>query len=283
MAGSAALVVHGGAGPVAENTVPARLLGCREAAQAGWTVLAHGGSAVDAVVAAVVTLEDNPLFNAGVGSPPNSDGQVELDASIMDGARGCAGAVAAVKRIKNPIRLARRIMQDQRHILLAGEGAEQFARGHGMTLCDPRDLINACPGRREQRHGTVGCVALDNAGRLAAATSTGGIADKYPGRVGDAALIGCGTYATHDSGVSCTGIGEAIIRVVLSKTVVDLMHPDVPIQVTAKQAIGVLAEQTGDEGGVIVINKRGDVGYARNTTHMPVCWVRDGGELVTDI
>ncbi len=283
MVGSAALIVHGGAGPIAEDTVPARLLGCREAVQAGWMVLSHGGSAVDAVEAAVVTLEDNPLFNAGVGSPTNSDGQVELDASIMDGAQGAAGAVAAVKRIKNPIRLARRIMQDQRHILLVGEGAERFARAHGITLCDPQDLINPHPRRPEQQHGTVGCVALDHAGRLAAATSTGGIANKYPGRVGDAALIGCGTYANHDSGVSCTGIGEAIIRVVLAKTVVDLMRPGVPIQVTAKQAIGILAEQTGDEGGVIVVNERGDVGYARNTTHMPVCWVRDGGDLVTDI
>lgn len=283
MTGSTALVVHGGAGSVAEDTVPARLLGCREAARAGWTVLMQGGSAVDAVVTAVVILEDNPLFNAGVGSPLNSDGQVELDASIMDGAQGAAGAVAAVKRIKNPVRLARRIMQDQRHILLAAEGAERFARAHGMTLCDPQDLITANSGQSEPVHGTVGCVALDSTGRLAAATSTGGIANKYPGRVGDAALIGCGTYANHHTGVSCTGIGEAIIRVVLAKTVVDLLRPDVPIQVTAKQAIGILAEQTGDEGGVIVVNERGDVGYARNTTHMPVCWVREDGDLVTDI
>ncbi len=283
MAVARALVVHGGAGAVAEDTVPARLLGCREAAQAGWTVLIHGGSAVDAVEAVVVILEDNPLFNAGVGSPPNSDGQIELDASIMDGARGRAGAVAAVKRIKNPIRLARRVLQDQRHILLTADGAERFAQASGMTLCDPQDLIYPPPGHRQQRHGTVGCVALDRAGRLAAATSTGGIANKYPGRVGDSALIGCGTYANRDSGVSCTGIGEAIIRVVLAKTLVDLMRLDVPIQVTAKQAIGILAEQTGDAGGLIVVNQRGDVGYARNTTHMPVCWVREGGDLVTDI
>jgi beta-aspartyl-peptidase (threonine type) len=249
----------------------------------GWAVLTHGGSAVDAVEAAVATLEDNPLFNAGAGSSTNSDGQVELDASIMDGAQGCAGAVASVTRIRNPIRLARRIMQDQRHILLAGEGAERFACAQGMTLCDPQELIDACPGRSEEQHGTVGCVALDHAGRIAAATSTGGIANKLAGRVGDSALIGCGTYANHHSGVSCTGIGEAIIRVVLAKTLVDLMRPGVPIQVTAKQAIGILAEQTGDEGGVIVVNERGDVGYARNTTHMPVCWVRDGGDLVTDI
>ncbi len=283
MSGAAALIVHGGAGSVAEDTVRARLSGCRQAVEAGWAVLMHGGSAVAAVESAVVILEDNPLFNAGIGSPLNSDGQVELDASIMDGAQGYAGAVAAVKRIKNPIRLALRIMQDKRHILLVAEGAERFAISHGISPCDPRDLIHPSARRRKPRYGTVGCVAVDQSGRIAAATSTGGTAGKHPGRVGDSALIGCGTYATHEIGVSCTGMGEAIIHVVLAKTVVDLMQPGVPIQVTAKHAIGLLAEKTGDEGGVIVANNCGDVGYARNATHMPVCWVRDGGDMVTDI
>lgn len=237
---------------------------------------------MDAVEASVSMMEDNPLFNAGVGAPPNADGVVELDASIVDGVGGYAGSVAAVKRIKNPVRLARLIMERKRHVLLMGEGAERYAQKEGMMLCDPSDLLVTDEMQGGRSHGTVGCVALDNGRRIAAATSTGGIPGKHPGRVGDSALIGCGTYADPNCGVSCTGIGEAIIRTVLAKTMAQLMSPETLITVAAKQAIALLAAKTGSEAGLIALNAQGEIGYARNTTHMPVAWVRHDGGVTTD-
>lgn len=284
MAHSPIVIVHGGAGPVLGDSTPARLRGCQTAAQVGWMALMGGGSAVDAVESAVVTLEDDPVFNAGVGSPLNRDGEVELDASIMDGKAGHAGAVAAVKKLKNPIGLARRVMEDRHHILLVSEGAERFARACGISLCDPASLIN----ERQKQHwlqqpGTVGCVALDDQGRLAAATSTGGIYNKHPGRVGDTALIGCGTYATANSAVSCTGVGEAIIRVVLAKTVTDLVESGVPPRDAAAQAVDLLAERTASQAGVIVVDASGEVGYAHNAKYMPMCLIRADGDVAVNL
>ena len=200
------IIVHGGAGPVKDDSLASRLDGCKQAALAGWRILQQGGSALDAAEAAVVALEDNPLFNAGTGSTLNSLGQVEMDAAIMEGASLRAGAVAAVKAIKNPIKLARRLLEDGRHVLLAGEGALLFAHSLGFPECDPASLIVDSEKQRwDSKHGTVGCVALDRNGELAAATSTGGIFNKLPGRVGDSPLIGCGTYANKFGAVSCTG------------------------------------------------------------------------------
>ena len=183
------IIVHGGAGPIKDDSLPARLDGCKAAAQAGWQILTQGGSALDAVEAAVVALEDNPLFNAGTGSTLNSLGEVEMDAAIMEGATLRAGAVAAVSGIKNPIRLARRVMEDGRHVMLAGEGALLFAREIGFRECALESLIVDSERQRwESKHGTVGCVAFDRTGTLAVATSTGGIFNKLPGRVGDSPL-----------------------------------------------------------------------------------------------
>ncbi len=213
------IIVHGGAGAIRDDSLQARLDGCKEAVIAGWQILKSGGSAVAAAEAAVLVLEDNALFNAGTGSTTNSLGKVEMDAAIMEGKSLCAGAVAAVTGIKNPISLARRIMEDGRHVLLAGEGALLFAREISFPECSADALaVESARQLRREKHGTVGCVVLDASGNIAAATSTGGTFNKFPGRVGDSPLVGCGTYADEFSGVSCTGHGEAIMRLVLAKS-----------------------------------------------------------------
>lgn len=277
-----AIIVHGGAGPIKDDSLPARLEGCKTAALAGWKILHNGGSALDAVEAAVVVLEDDPVFNAGTGSALNSLGKVEMDAAIMEGQSLRAGAVAAVSGIKNPIKLARRVMEDGRHVLLAGAGASLFARQIGFPECAPEALIVDREKKRwDSKHGTVGCVALDAKGALAVGTSTGGIFEKLPGRVGDSPLIGCGTYADDYGAASCTGHGEAIIRLLLAKSAVDYLKNGSEAQTAAEIAVGDLEdERIGATGGIILIDRWGNVGYARNTTHMPVCTVTAGTAVV---
>lgn len=273
------IIVHGGAGPVKDDSLPARLAGCEAAAQAGWKILQRGGSAVDAAEAAVIVLEDNPLFNAGTGSTLNSLGKIEMDAAVMEGRSLRAGAVAAVSGVKNPIQLARRVMDDGRHVMLAGEGALLFARQIGFPECPPESLIVERERRRwESRHGTVGCVAFDASGNLAAATSTGGIFNKLPGRVGDSPLIGCGTYADDYGAASCTGEGEAIIRLLLAKSVVSYLQEGSEAMKAAELAMTDLDDdRIRGMGGIILLDRFGKIGYARNTTHMPVCWITADG------
>lgn len=277
------IIVHGGAGPIKDDSLAARLAGCRDAALAGWQILMQGGNALDAVEAAVIALEDDPLFNAGTGSTLNSLGKVEMDAAIMEGATLRAGSVAAISGIKNPIKLARRIMNDGRHVMLCGEGALNFAREIGFSECAPEALIVDTERQCWQsKHGTVGCVAFDKTGKLAVATSTGGIFNKLPGRVGDSPLIGCGTYANDSGAVSCTGYGEAIIRVVLAKTTVDLLKGGAQPHSAASQALDLLAAKTASTAGLILIDRNGNVGYARNTTHMPICAITGAGTIVLE-
>src|SRR6266478_9710267 len=236
----ASLIVHGGAWDIPDESVDACKAGCQRALAAGWSVLNSGGSALDAVVAAVVVLEDDPVFDAGFGSHLTLDGYVECDAIVMDGATLRAGSVAALRRIRNPIRLARQVLENCPHMMLVAEGAERFALKQGLELCAPEDLIaetehdawlkcrnskHAAAHHRGHEQGTVGAVALDSNGRLFAATSTGGTCCKLPGRVGDSPLIGCGCYADKEAGgVSCTGYGEAIMKVVMAKTATDLLR-----------------------------------------------------------
>jgi|RhiMetdeSRZDD1v2_1073273.scaffolds.fasta_scaffold90677_2 L-asparaginase / beta-aspartyl-peptidase len=282
---SPSIIVHGGAGPIKDDSLAARLEGCKAAALAGWAILQQGGAALDAVEAAVVGLEDNPLFNAGTGSTLNSLGKIEMDAAIMEGHSLRAGAVAAVSGVKNPINLARRVLEDGRYILLAGEGALLFARQIGFPECVPESLIVESEKKRWQsKHGTVGAVAFDSAGRLAVATSTGGIFNKLPGRVGDSPLIGCGTYADGYGAASCTGQGEAIIRLVLAKRAVDFLHEvdNGEAQTAARMAIADLEERLQSTGGIILIDRLGNIGYARNTSHMPVGWVLSGDKIGMD-
>ena len=279
-----AIIVHGGAGEIDAASVAARLAGCRAAAETGYAVLKKNGRALDAVQAAVVELENNPLFNAGTGSTLNRDGKVETDAAMMDGATLKAGAVAAVSGIRNPVKLARKVMEASNHILLTGEGAYQFAEQHSIETCDPEALV--VPAQRthwDKEHGTVGAVALDAHGQLAAATSTGGVFDKLPGRVGDTPLIGCGTYANEHAAASCTGLGEDIMRVTLARHATYLVEQGLEAATAAHHAIAYFSGKTRGEAGLILVERGGRIGFARNSTNMPVCAMTSDAGLVLEI
>ncbi|HSE05714.1 MAG TPA: isoaspartyl peptidase/L-asparaginase [Methylomirabilota bacterium] len=267
-----ALIVHGGAGADPGGREELRD-GLRDAVGAGWRALTEGGTALDAVEAAVRALEDHPRFNAGRGSVLTAAGTVETDASIMEGDRLRNGAVAAVSGVRNPITLARRILESGRHSLFAGPGALARARELGVPLCDPAELVTEPQRRRlaALQAGTVGAVALDRLGTIAAATSTGGTAGKLPGRVGDSALIGCGTYAESPlGGVSCTGDGEAIIRVTLARRALEILKSVGDPGHACEVALSVLVEEGLGQGGLIAVDWRGRTGWARSTALMPV-------------
>lgn len=281
-----ALVVHGGAWEIPEEAAEACRAGCGQALDRGWAVLEKGGTAVDACQEAIVALEDEPVFDAGIGSHLNRDGRVQLDAILMDGSTLKAGAVCAVERLRNPIQVARLVLDRSQHMMLVGPGAEQFAVEMGVSLCNPSELVvareveawyklkhetDAARGQFYGNHqlGTVGAVALDAAGNVAAGTSTGGTACKYPGRVGDSALIGCGCYADNGTGaISATGYGEAIMKVVLAKAASDLLAMGLSAQEAADKALGRLAERTQGKAGLIVVDMGGCVGFAFTTSHM---------------
>ena len=307
------LIVHGGAWDIPDDAIDACHSGCRRALAAGWSILASGGSALDAVEAAVIVLEDDPVFDAGFGSHLNLDGRVECDAIVMNAANLRAGAAAGLQRVRNPIRLARKILEHSNHMMLIAEGAERFATQHGLDLCDPQDLVSdaereawskcrqdkhAAEHHRGHEQGTVGAVALDSAGRLFAATSTGGTCCKLPGRVGDSPLIGCGCYADAEAGgVSCTGYGEAIMKVVLAKTAVDyLRRPatcvDAPAgascdlssaDIAAREAIHLLSKRTHATGGLILLDRHGTPGVAFNTPRMAHAYVTPDGTFFTSV
>jgi len=281
-----ALVVHGGAWEIPEEATEACRAGCRQALERGWAVLEKGGTAVDACQEAIVALEDEPVFDAGIGSHLNRDGRVQLDAILMDGSTLKAGAVCAVERLRNPIQVARLVLDRSQHMMLAGPGAEQFAVEMGVSLCNPSELVVAreveawyklkhetdtARGLFHGNHqlGTVGAAALDAAGNVAAGTSTGGTACKYPGRVGDSALVGCGCYADNATGaISATGYGEAIMKVVLAKAVSDMLAAGVEPQAAADKALALLTERTEGKGGLIVVDGSARVGFAFTTSHM---------------
>jgi len=285
-----AIAVHGGAGVMAYLTRAQQAMyrqGLERALDAGYQVLARGGASLDAVSAAVAALEDDPLFNAGRGAVYNAAGKHELDASIMDGATLRAGAVAAVSRIRNPVLAARAVMQKSPHVLLVGKGAEQFARQHGLPLV--RNTYFNTQERREalrkglkRHHGTVGAVALDRHGDLAAATSTGGYTGKLPGRVGDSPLIGAGTYADNSScAVSGTGWGEAFIRIALAHEVsARIRHRGEDVVQASKAALKSLARMKGD-GGLIALDRRGNIAMPFNSGGMlRACIHADGRRVV---
>lgn len=280
-----ALIVHGGAGADPASGREELRRGIRDALAAGWAVLHQGGGAVDAVEAAVCAMEDNPRFNAGRGSVLTTEGTIEMDASIMEGDGLRNGAVACVTAMRHPISLARLILEDGRHSFFAGEGAMSRGRALGVPFCDPAELITDTQRKRLESltGGTVGAVALDRRGLIAAATSTGGTAGKLPGRVGDSALIGCGTYAESTAGgVSCTGDGEAIIRVVLARRTVDILKVAADPMHACQVAVDVLVEEGRGAGGLICIDWRGRLGWAHSTPLMPVGFMspdRDAPEL----
>jgi beta-aspartyl-peptidase (threonine type) len=281
------LVVHGGAWAIPDDMVEVHLNGVRHAMAAGWRVLGGGGAALDAVEEAVVIMEDDETFDAGRGSFLNREGKVQLDALIMDGATLRAGGVGCVERIANPIRAARKILSDSPHVYFVAEGAERFAAEHGIPLCRNEDLIipreverlrefqaraaeeNADLFAPTISHDTVGAVALDRDGNIAAATSTGGTLNKAPGRLGDSSLIGCGCYADNrTAAASTTGWGEPIMKLVLAKWAADRVASGNSPEWAAPEAIDYLKTRVNGHGGMILLDSRGRFGIAHNTPRM---------------
>lgn len=295
------IALHGGAGIIPrESLSPEREAAVRaaltEALQAGHTVLAQGGSSVDAVTATLRVLEDSPYFNAGKGAVFTHEGKNELDAAIMNGITREAGAVAGVRHVKNPISLARAVMEKSPHVMLIGEGAEAFAREQGVELVPeeyfrteerwqalqraleaekqpqgppPGPSTHAGPVDGEHKFGTVGAVALDQAGHLAAGTSTGGMTNKRPGRVGDSPLIGAGTYADERCAVSGTGHGEFFIRYTVARDICARVElQDLPLLESANHVVMEVLAEVGGEGGVIAMDAEGNVAMPFNTPGM---------------
>ncbi len=303
------LLVHGGAWAIPAADAKAHEAGVRSALESGFAILARGGSALDAVEAAVLVLEDDPTFDAGRGSFLTSDGRVQLDALLMDGGRMKAGGVACVERIRNPIRAARLVLEQSPHVYFVGAGAEAFAASHGLTLIENRELVldrertrlaaaqsrqaagladetfsghihrdDKSPetaagyvpsGSSPLSHDTVGAIALDTHGNLAAGTSTGGTLNKTPGRVGDSSLIGCGCYADNlAAAVSLTGWGEPIMKLVLGKWATDRVAAGSAPEFAAREAISYLFNRLGGHGGIILLGPDGRFGIAHNTPAM---------------
>jgi len=297
------IIVHGGAWDIPRELHDDHVAGCRAAAEAGWAILAAGGTALDAVEAAVRVMEDHPVFDAGLGSHLNRDGMVELDAGMMDGRTLMAGAVASVTHIANPISLARRVLHDSEHVFLVGAGAERFAAEAGIPLCEPAELVvererrlwetrrrtndegpTATDGRRAVFGApdtvgadTVGAVAIDAAGNLAVGNSTGGTSFKHPGRVGDTPIIGCGLYADNTMGAAaCTGWGEQIMKTVLAKTTVDQIALSGSATDAANVAIAYFRHRIGGLGGVICISPTGQIGFAHSTPYLAHAYRTEG-------
>ncbi len=291
------LVLHGGAGVMSEKSMtPAiqkeYLLVLNHALQTGDSVLAAGGTSMDAVGKTIMVMEDSPLFNAGKGAVFTHEGTVELDASVMDGKTLAAGAVAGIKDIKNPILLARAVMEKSEHVLLTGSGASQFALEQGFKPV-PNSYFYTDKRRQQleellkkeriaginDKHGTVGCVALDTFGNIAAGTSTGGMSNKKYGRVGDSPIIGAGTYANNNTGgFSCTGHGEYYIRLGFSRDISALMeYKQMDVQKACQAEIEKLTK-LGGTGGVIGLDQSGNVAMEFNTSGMFRGFIKSTGE-----
>jgi len=301
------LLVHGGAWAIPADAADDHRNGVQKALEAGYEILERGGKSLDAVVAAVTVMEDDPTFDAGRGSFLTADGRVQLDALLMDGGRMKAGGVACVERLRNPIQAARLVLEESPHVYFVGSGAEAFASAHGMALIDNSELVldrererlKAAQARAaagladdtfsgleddkgpetavvyagddptEWSHDTVGAVALDAWGNLAAGTSTGGTLNKTPGRVGDSSLIGCGCYADNMSAaVSLTGWGEPIMKLVLGKWATDRVAAGTIPELASREAIAYLYNRMGGHGGIILLGPDGRFGFAHNTPAM---------------
>lgn len=320
-AGKYVLVIHGGAGTILKSQMSAEREkaytdALNEALEKGSTILARGGSALDAVEAAVKLMEDNPLFNAGKGAVFTNEGKNELDAAVMDGATLSAGSVAGVTTIKNPIAAARAVMEKSPHVMMVGRGAEQFAAAQGLEIVDPSyfhtesrwrglqrakkqdsarvEMDHADTAKkarlrqqenRDDKYGTVGAVALDQHGNLAAATSTGGMTNKKFGRVGDVPIIGAGTYANNKTvAISCTGWGEFFIRLVMAKTISDMMEfGKMNLKKAAGEMIMKQLPALGGDGGLIAVDKDGNIAMPFCTEGMYRGFIKEGGERRVEI
>ncbi|MFC2090093.1 isoaspartyl peptidase/L-asparaginase family protein [Bacteroidota bacterium] len=291
-----AIVIHGGAG----YSTPERLgdegeyiykMALDSALSLGISVLEKGGSSLDAVEQVIRYMEDNPLFNAGRGAVLTNEGRAELDASIMNGADMNAGAVTGLTEVRHPISVARRVMDSSKHVFFSGSGASEFARLQGLEIVDQAYFLNK-PSLdsikakfKGKKYGTVGCVALDKEGNLAAGTSTGGISNKKHGRVGDVPVIGAGTYAKNKvAGISCTGQGEFFIRLSVAKEVIALMeYKGLTVQQAAEEVIHTQVEGLGAGGGIICLDQNGTVAMVFNTSAMFRAYGNSAGEKVVAI
>ena len=297
------LVIHGGAGTITRATMTPELerqyrAGLEQALRTGHGVLAKGGSSLDAVEATIRVLEDNPLFNAGKGAVFTHEGRNELDASIMDGRTKAAGSVAGVTIIRNPISAARAVMEKSAHVMMVGRGAELFATQQGLEVVDPsyfwterrwkslqQELLKekqpqaALEGAEDKKFGTVGAVALDRSGNLAAGTSTGGMTNKRFGRVGDAPVIGAGTYAENEScAVSATGHGEFFIRWTVAYDIAALVkYRGLSVKAAAEEVIHKKLAPVKGEGGVIVLDTKGNFATPFNSEGMYRGWIGADG------
>jgi beta-aspartyl-peptidase (threonine type) len=298
------MVIHGGAGTIdrakmTPENEQAHRQGLEQSLKAGYDILVRGGSSLDAVEAAIRVLEDNPHFNAGRGAVFTQEGTNELDASIMDGQTLKAGAVAGLKHIANPISLARMVMEKSPHVMLQGEGAEAFAKKMDVPLVDQKYFYteerwkelqekksspSPSPTSDRDKHGTVGAVALDKAGNLAAGTSTGGTTNKRFGRVGDSPFMGAGTYANNETcAVSCTGDGEYFIRAVVAHTISSMVeYQGKPLAEAAQRALDQAAK-LGGTGGLIALDRKGNVAMPFNTSGMYRGRIDGDGKMTVEI
>jgi len=300
-----ALIAHGGAGSWRPGSEQDAVEGMKAAAQAGRAILMGGGTALDAVCATVVILEDNPIFNAGTGAVLNFDGFCELDACVMESRESRVGAVAALQRVKNPILVARKVMEETDHVMLAGEGAQRFARVMGFGDHDPvtparkadwadkRKRVDEVLGKHslkmhrflkehpEYAGGTVGCVAVDNDGILAAATSTGGVTLKLVGRVGDSPLAGAGNYASRTAAVSATGTGEYVIRTLAGRAVCDAMERGASIERAMTDVLDRMRRDFSADVGLIAVDSAGTPLARHLSRDMPHAWFGGTGEVAS--
>ena len=295
------IIVHGGAWGIPDEVVDDHIRGCEEAVKKGYQILNDGGTAVDAVEQAVIVLENDPAFDAGTGSFLNAIGEVEMDALIMDGEDMSAGAVGAVKYVKNPVSLARKILEHSDVVFLVGDGAVEFARISNVPLVKTEELV---VGRELERlkkikadknfqvkkifeeiyRGTVGAAAIDKEGNLAAATSTGGTPNKFPGRIGDVPVIGAGGYAENGvAAVSSTGWGESLMRVLVAKNTADFIQAGKSPANAAEMAINDLEKKVNGNGGVIAVNSKGELGFYFNTPRMAHAYIDDKGEIAAGV
>ena len=309
--GPITLVIHGGAGTIRrENMTPEREKAYRDALtlslETGYAVLENGGTSLDAVIASIKIMEDSPLFNAGKGAVLTGEGKNELDASIMDGSNLMAGAVAGVTTIRNPITAAYAVMTKSEHVMMAGPGAEKFAEEQGLEIVDPSYFFDSLryrqlkraqqregqneaylhdPYSNDKKFGTVGAVALDRSGNIAAGTSTGGMTNKRYGRIGDAPIIGAGTYANNKTcGVSATGHGEYFIRLGVARDIAAMMeYTGMSLEEAADSVVMKKLSTLGGEGGIISLDRQGNISMTFNSDGMYRGYIRNKGEAKTFI
>jgi beta-aspartyl-peptidase (threonine type) len=292
------MIVHGGAWDIPKELHEDHRKGCSRALEVGYDLLQNGRNALDAVEATVASMEEDCIFDAGCGSFLNEKGEVEMDAMLMDGRTLGFGSVAAIGKVRHPIKVARLVMERTKHCMLVGEGATDFAREMGFEMIEDHCLVSeremarwmdiqrikgfhqkdAFVERGPNPMGTVGAVAIDDNGDIAVATSTGGTPHKMPGRVGDSPLVGCGTYADNSSaGVSATGYGEALMKVCIGRRVCQSIENGMTAKQAAENAISFLSKRVDGHGGVIVLDRRGETSYAFNTPRMAVGFIDRSG------